>query len=210
MIKKNLKTMILTSIIILLPMVAGLVLWNQLPDEMATHFGSEGEANGWSSKPFTVIGIPFVLLVLHWFCAYFTDADPKKQNISDKMMILVLWLVPTISLVGCGSIYLYALDNTRNTTPIGMMLLGMMFLIIGNYMPKMRQSYTLGIKLPWTLHSEENWNRTHHMASRVFMIGGLLIFFVVFMDWDWMIGGIIFAVVLIPTIYSYCLHKKGI
>ena len=210
MIKKNLKTMILTSILILLPMVVGLVLWNRLPDEMATHFGNGGEANGWSSKPFAVIGLPLVLLALHWFCAYFTGADPKKQNISDKMMTLVLWLVPVISLAGCGSIYAYALDNSINTTIIGVMLVGCMFIVIGNYMPKMKQSYTLGIKIPWTLHSEENWNRTHRFAGPVFMIGGLLTLVSALFQWNWLIGIVIIGVVLLPMVYSYLLFRKGI
>lgn len=210
MIKKNLKTMILTSIIILLPMLVGLILWNELPEEMATHFGTGGEPNGWSSKTFAVIGLPVVLLVLHWFCAYFTGMDPKKQNISDKMMTLVLWLVPVISLAGCGSIYAYALNNSVNTMIVGVMLVGCMFLVIGNYMPKMKQSYTLGIKLPWTLHSQENWNRTHRFAGRVFMIGGIVILAAALFKWHWLIAVTMVGTVLIPTIYSYILFKKGI
>jgi len=210
MIKKNLKTMIITSIIILLPMVAGLILWNQLPDEMATHFDSNGEANGWSSKPFAVIGLPFILLALHWFCVFFTGTDPKKQNIQDKMMIIVLWICPVVSIVGSGSIYVYALDNSVNTTLTGMLLLGSMFLVIGNYMPKMKQSYTLGIKLSWTLNSEENWNRTHRLGGRVWMIGGIVVIVASFLEWSWIIGATIIAVALIPVVYSYMLFRKGI
>ena len=86
MIKKNLKTMILTSIIILAPIVAGLILWDKLPAELATHFGENGEPNGWSSKEFTVFGMPLFLLAVHWFCVAFTGVDPKNKNISDKMI----------------------------------------------------------------------------------------------------------------------------
>ena len=84
MIKKNLKTMIITSIIILAPIIVGLMLWDQLPAEMATHFGEDGQPNGWSSKSFTVFGLPLILLAVHWFCVAFTDADPKNKNISNK------------------------------------------------------------------------------------------------------------------------------
>ena len=123
MIKKNLKTMILTSIIILAPIVVGLLLWDQLPEELATHFGKNGEPNGWSSKPAAVFGLPLFLLATHWFCVFFTGMDPKKQNISDKMMLLVMWLCPIVAIFGCGSTYLYALDQSINTTTIGMLLL---------------------------------------------------------------------------------------
>lgn len=210
MIKKNLKTMIITSIIILAPILVGLILWDKLPAEMATHFGENGEPNGWSSKEFAVIGLPLFLLAVHWFCAAFTGVDPKKENISNKLMILVLWICPVISIVGCGSMYMYAIDNSINTTKTGILLVGCMFLVIGNYMPKMKQNYTLGIKAPWTLNSEENWNRTHRLAGYTFVIGGLLVLLGGFAELFWLIIVAMVVSVLPPMIYSYVLYKKGI
>lgn len=210
MIKKNLKTMIITSIIILAPIVVGLLLWDKLPAEMATHFGSNGEPNGWSSKGFAVIGIPLFLLAVHWFCAAFTGVDPKKENISDKMMHLVLWICPVIAIFGDGSMYLYALNHSINTTIIGMILVGCLFLVVGNYMPKMKQSYTLGIKLPWTLNSEENWNRTHRLAGWTTMLAGVIVLIGGFTEHVWIVFIAIALVALIPTVYSFVLFKKGI
>ena len=210
MIKKNLKTMIITSIIILAPILVGLLLWEQLPAELATHFNENGEPNGWSSKPFAVIGMPLFLLAVHWFCAFFTGVDPKKENISNKTMILVLWICPVVSIFGCGSTYMYALDNSMNTTSMGFLLVGCVFLVVGNYMPKMKQTYTLGIRLPWTLNSEENWNRTHRLAGRVWMIAGVLVLIGGFMEQFWIVFVALLLAVAIPTIYSYTLYKKGI
>lgn len=210
MIKKNLKTMIITSIIILAPIVVGLMLWDQLPAEMATHFGEDGQPNGWSSKPFTVFGLPLILLAVHWFCVAFTDADPKNKNISNKMMMLILWICPVVSIMGCGSTYMYALDNSINTTTTATLFMGCVFLVIGNYMPKMKQSYTIGIKLPWTLESEENWNRTHRLAGYTFMLGGIVTILAGFMQQFWLIMVGLFVASMIPTIYSYVLYKKGI
>lgn len=210
MIKQNLKTMIFTSMIILVPMVVGLLMWDSLPAEMATHFGENGQPNGWSSKPVAVIGMPLLMLALHWFCAFFTGVDPKNKNISNKMISLVLWIVPVVSIFGCGSMYLYAYDNTINTTTIGIMLVGCMFLITGNYMPKMKQSYTLGIKLPWTLESEENWYRTHRLAGYVFMAGGIFVLIAGFMQMFWLIFPAMIVMIGIPVVYSYSLYKKGI
>lgn len=210
MIKKNLKTMIITSIIILAPIVVGLILWDKLPAEMATHFGENGEPNGWSSKEFAVIGLPLFLLAVHWFCAAFTGVDPKKENISDKMMLLVLWICPVIAIVGEGSMYLYALNNSINTTIIGVILVGCLLLVLGNYMPKMKQSYTLGIKLPWTLNSEENWNRTHRLAGWITMLAGVIVLIGGFTEHVWIMFVAIALVVVIPATYSYVLYKKGI
>lgn len=210
MIKKNLKTMIITSIIILAPIVAGLLLWDQLPAEIATHFGSDGEPDGWSSKEFAVIGLPLFLLAVHWFCAAFTGVDPKKENISNKMMTLVLWICPVIAIVGDGSMYLYALNNSINTTIIGVILVGCLLLVLGNYMPKMKQSYTLGIKLPWTLNSEENWNRTHRLAGWITMLAGVIVLIGGFTEQFWTVFVAIALVAVVPTIYSYVLYKKGV
>lgn len=210
MIKKNLKTMIITSIIILAPIVAGLILWDKLPAEMATHFGENGEPNGWSSKEFAVFGMPLFLLAVHWFCAFFTGVDPKKENISNKMMTLVLWICPVVAIFGCGSTYMYALDNSINTTALGILLVGCMFLVVGNYMPKVKQSYTLGIKLPWTLNSEENWNRTHRFAGGIWMLAGVLVLVGGFAEQFWVVFVAILLAVAIPTVYSYILFKKGI
>lgn len=210
MIKKNLKTMILTSVIILAPIVVGVLLWDQLPAEVATHFGQNGEPNGWSPKEFAVFGLPLILLAVHWFCVAVTGTDPKNKNISDKMMLLVLWICPVVSIFGCGSTYMYALDNTVNTTTMAMMLLGCIFLVIGNYMPKMKQSYTIGIKLPWTLDSEENWSRTHRVAGYTFMIGGIVTLVAGFLQLFWLAMVALIIASGLPTIYSYLLYKKGI
>ena len=125
-------------------------------------------------------------------------------------MILVLWICPVVSIFGCGSTYMYALDNSINTTSIGVLLVGCVFIVIGNYMPKMKQSYTLGIKLPWTLNSEENWNRTHRFAGGIWMAAGVLVLIGGFMEQFWVIFVAIILAAVIPSVYSYLLFKKGI
>ena len=210
MIKKNLKTMIIASIIILIPMIFGLAMWDQLPAEIATHFGENGEPNGWSSKPMAVIGIPLILLLVEWCCAFVTGVDPKHENISDKMYTLVLWIAPLISLFACGSMYLYTFDSSINTTTIAVVMMGVMFIVIGNYMPKMKQSYTLGIKLPWTLESEENWYRTHRVAGYAFMTAGVITIIACVLQMYWMTFVALLGATIIPTVYSYRLYKKGI
>ena len=99
MIKRNLKVLIISSIVTLLPIVAGLILWNQLPELMPTHWNAAGEIDGWSSKPFAVFGLPLIILAAQWLCVVGTSADPKKQNHSDKVLHLVFWIIPIISVV---------------------------------------------------------------------------------------------------------------
>ena len=210
MMKANKKTLIITSIVTILPVLIGIICWNRLPEVMATHFGFNNEANGFSSKAFAVFGLPLVLLAVLWVGAFVTAHDPKRQNISPKMFSLMLWIVPVISLVGAATIYPVNLGYDLDITFCGELLLGLMFIIIGNYLPKARQNYTIGIKIPWTLANEENWNRTHRLAGYLWMICGILMIIISLtrvVPAEWLIG-IFLIMVLLPCIYSFWLHAK--
>lgn len=90
MMKANKKSLIIASIVTILPVFIGIILWNRLPDVMATHFGTNNEADGYSSKAFAVFGLPVILLAVLWVCALVTSHDPKRQNISPKMFSLAI------------------------------------------------------------------------------------------------------------------------
>ena len=210
MLKPYKKTIFLTTVVTALPMLLGVLLWNRLPDSIATHFDFNGVADGWSSKPFAVFALPGLLVGVHLLCTLGTLADPKRRNIQGKIFTMVLWICPLISLFTCGATYLYALGIPVDMSLLCGVLCGILFLIVGNYLPKCRQNYTVGIKLPWTLANEENWDRTHRLAGKLWMVGGLLMFTMPFWGkagiWVFMIS--IFAMVLVPTFYSYYLYSK--
>lgn len=210
MIKKFKKTLIITNIITILPMIVGFILWNKLPEQLPTHFNAHGVVDGWSSKPFTVFGLPLIMLVLYWICIAGTLSDPKKKNINDKMLTLVLWIIPIVSLMVSFFSYGTALGMDARVSNICYTLVGIIFIIVGNYLPKCKQSYTMGIKLPWTLNSEENWNKTHRMASWLWILCGAAILVNIFFESIWLILAALAIAVIVPTIYSFVLHKKGI
>lgn len=91
-----------------------------------------------------------------------------------------------------------------------MILVGVVFIIIGNYLPKCRQSYTVGIKLPWTLDSEENWNRTHRMAGGLWMAGGAVLMLLSLLGQIsvFIFLPVVLVMTLVPTVYSYLLYRK--
>ena len=208
--KANKKTLIITSIVTILPVLIGIICWNRLPEVMATHFGFNNEANGFSSKAFAVFGLPLILLAVLWVGAFVTAHDPKRQNISPKMFSLMLWIAPVISLVAAATIYPVNLGYELDIAFFSELLLGLMFIIIGNYLPKARQNYTIGIKIPWTLANEENWNRTHRLAGYLWMICGILMILISltrFVPAEWLVG-IFLIMVLVPCIYSFWLHAE--
>ena len=88
-------------------------------------------------------------------------------------------------------------------------LIGLIFTIIGNYLPKCKQNYTVGIKIPWTLNSEENWNKTHRFAGWLWTFCGVLIMLTGFFGSFWIFLPIVLLMVIAPCAYSYILHRKG-
>lgn len=204
------KTIIITSIVTLLPIVIGILLWNKLPNEVATHFGSNGEPDGWSSKFFAVIGLPVFLVFIHFLCFAATVSDPKKNRIGDKIFKLVLWICPVVSWFAALATYGYEFGWNTNVSTFGMMLVGIIFIVVGNYLPKCRQNYTVGIKLPWTLHDEENWNRTHRLAGWIWMLGGFLFMILAFVNVEGMAPMLIVmgVMVIVPAVYSFAYYMK--
>lgn len=209
-LKRNKGILIITTLITALPILVGLILWNQLPEQVATHFNFAGEADGWSSKAFAVIGLPLILVGVHVICTVATLADPRKQNISDKIFRLVLWITPCISLLVMGGTYAYALGYDVDIARITMILMAAVFLLLGNYMPKCRQNYTVGIKVPWTLADPENWNKTHRFAGWLWT--GVGIVFLGMSLLGWMNFVIMFSLIMVvaflPMIYSFLLYLK--
>ena len=209
MIKKNLKTLIITSVVILLPILAGILLWNQLPDPMPSHWNASGEIDGWSSKPFAIFGLPLIMLAAQWLCMLGTAADPKKNNHPEKILHLVLWIIPVLSVVMHTVVYMIALGYGVRMEVIMPVLMGVIFTIIGNYLPKCKQNYTIGIKIPWTLNNEENWNKTHRFAGWLWSACGLLVILTGFIGGFWLFMIVTLLMVFAPIIYSYLLHRKG-
>ena len=210
MIKKNWKVLLITSLVTLLPILVGVVLWNQLPEQMPTHWNAAGEVDGWSSKPFAVFGLPLILLAAQWLCTLGTGADPKKNNHPKKILHLVLWIIPVLSVVLHTVTYAAALGKEVRMEMVIPVLIGILFAIIGNYLPKCKQNYTIGIKIPWTLNSEENWNRTHRFAGRIWLVCGLAIMLTGFFGGFWIFLPIVLLMVAAPFTYSYVLYRKGV
>ena len=145
MIKKNLPKLIITSLVILIPIIIGLVLWNKLPEQMPIHWDINGNVDGYSSKTMAVFAMPLFLLFIHWICVFATSADPKKQNINAKTFSLVLWISPLLSLICNSLIYASAMGYKLDVSMFMPLFMGILFIIIGNYLPKCKQSYTISM-----------------------------------------------------------------
>lgn len=206
--KRNKNKVILFSIVVLLPMVIGLLIWNQLPKDVATHFSFNGQPDGYSSKEFAVFVLPLIIFVIHLFCIFAVSTDPKSKNINNKMYSIILWICPLVSVFICNCIYGYTLGFIKNIGFITGLLLGTLYIVLGNYLPTVKPNYTVGIRVPWTLNDQDNWYHTHRFSGKCMVLGGvLLIMLLPFMDMF-----ILFTLALVPgilpIIYSYLYHRK--
>ncbi len=208
MLKNQKAKLIITSAIILIPILIGLLLWNRLPDQVVTHWDANGVPSGWSSKLFAVVGLPLFLLFVHWMCIIATKADPKSANHPLKIMTLVYWICPAVSIFCMGSVYAEALGYQVKMNQTGSFFVGLVFIVIGNYLPKCKHNYTVGIKVPWTLNSEENWNRTHRFAGPLWVICGILFMVLTFIGYPLLSVALIFTAAFLPMIYSYLYYRN--
>ena len=209
MIKKHLKEMLLTSIVILLPIVAGLLLWDQLPDTINIHWNAAGEADGTAGKALAVFFPALLMLGFQWLCAALTSKSMKNQPAA--AIHLSLWICPMLSLMVHSIMYSIALDMEFNLHLLLFVPLGALFAVIGNYMPKVRRNANMGIKTIWALSDDENWYATHRFGGKVWTIGGLLVIAVGCLPWRWAAivnFGLILVFALSPALYSWLFYRR--
>ena len=210
MIRENRGRLALSSALCLLPGALGLVLWDRLPELLSDHWGwTEPAATG--TLLLMVLLPPLLGLGLQWFCVLLTARDPKNKGRNGKPFRIVLWIVPLVINFDALVLFAPALGIRFSTGSVMAGVTGVLFLVIGNYLPKCRQNHTIGIKLPWTFRSEENWNATHRFGGRVWVIGGLLCLLCALlpgMAGVWAVLAVIAAMVLLPIAYSYVYYRK--
>ena len=210
--KINKKRLILTTIVCLLPIAVGVFLYPQLPERIATHWGFDNEPNGWSSKAFAVFGLPALMAGFNLVLPLALATDPKRKNMNPALLRICFWIVPIVSVLCSAMTLLYAMGYPVNVAQLTPAFVGVVFIVIGNYLPKTKQSYTMGIKLPWTLNSEENWNRTHRLGGFLWVLGGVVFLALSFLQcWNiYVFIAVLSVLLLVPTVYSYLLYRKGI
>lgn len=211
MLKEKRNRIILTSLITLVPLILGFIFYDRLPDRIPVHFDYTGSPDRYQDKLQAVLFMGLFFPFVHLFCILATFTDPKHKNHSDKLVNLVFWIVPLISLFVCLAVYGKTQGLDINVVSISTILVGLIFIIIGNYLPKCKQNYTIGIKCPWTLNDTENWDKTHRFSAYVFMLCGVITILSMFLKnhlgFYVMFASMMFAA-SVPFVYSYLLYRK--
>jgi uncharacterized membrane protein len=193
----------------------GISLWAypQLPDQVPTHWNAAGEVDGYSSKLFAVLFGPILLTSIYGMLLGVAKIDPRKENYQKFAGVYRVFVNVTstffvaihIAVIFSGLGYHVHMDWIAN---IG---LGLLFMILGNYLPKVKANYFIGIRTPWTLANETVWAKTHRFGGKVFFIGGVMLIVSAFVTSTFrvflLISSIVFIAV-VPMVYSYFVYKK--
>lgn len=206
--KQNKGRILLTSAVTGLPCLIGLLLWKHLPELIPVHFDFTGTADDWAGRPFAVFALPGFFLACHLICALTLLHDPKAESVGGKMISILIWIIPVVSLVTCTGIYAYALRLPVNIAFFCISLVGAANIVLGNLLPKLRHNYTVGIKTPWTLADPENWYHTHRIAGWSMVVTGVVILATSLCMNVWLMLALLLAALAIPMIYSYAYYLR--
>lgn len=195
------------------PAVGALVLYNQLPETVATHFGINNEVNGTMSRGMLIIML-ILLGLMPVIIRVARLVDPKSGNyerFSTAFEVSRVGVTILLTVVG-WMIIVYNLGYDVDMKKVVMLVVGLFFTIMGNYMTQVKHNYMFGIRTPWTLANEEIWRKTHRLAGPLMMIGGVISVLSSF--FSGLAAVIVFIVVIvmssiIPVFYSYMLYARN-
>lgn len=209
-IKFKKESVISVIISILLFAIVNLLFYKKMPETLPTHWGFNNKIDGYSSKFTALITTPLLLILLNIFSCFMLDNDPKNKDKNNFVITIGKATIPLVMLITFVISVFYGLGKKINVMVIISIFVGFLLILIGNYLPKTKRNYTVGIKLPWTLNSDENWNKTHRLAGYFFILGGIFFLLTPFIGNEYLIFLTFMIIGIIPAIYSFYLYKNGV
>jgi len=200
-------------LIVVVAFLATAVVYPRLPATMPTHWSVEGQANGWSSRIWGAWMIPLFLLGMWAMFRFLPAIDPRGRNYAkfggafEGIMVSLMLFTFGLQVIVLRAALGYPVEM-RRVLPIGV---GVLFIVIGNLLPRARPNWFIGLRTPWTLSSDRVWEKTHRFGGRIFVAGGILLIFAALFSAQWA-HVVLFAVVLLCSagafIYSYLEWKR--
>lgn len=199
-------------LLVLTSISAAIFSYPYLPENVPMHWNIEGKVDSYEPKERAVWFMPVMITLMWILFMVLPKIDPKREKYK---LFVPEWEILQVVLLGFF-VYLQMLIIFTSVNPefdfVSLMFVGMgtMFFVMGNFLPKIKQNYFLGIKVPWTLTSEDNWNKTHRFGGWCFVFAGLIliiqgifkVFFPVLVFW------VIMAAAFLPIAYSYWIFRK--
>ena len=204
-------------LVVCIPWIYLAVIWNELPATIPTHFGLSGQPDHYGPKSDIFTGpaiISVMSILLYFLLMNIYRLDPKKYSAATAAVLQkIAHIMPLFfSLLGLLVLY-WTVKKKTDGMNLLMTAVGLLLAYVGNLMHSIKPNYFAGFRLPWTLENEENWRKTHQLASKIWFAGGIflalislllpiLALMIVFFC-------CIFVMVLIPAVYSYRLYRDS-
>ena len=206
-------TLIIVTILIVTSTLAGLLLWNQLPEPMASHWGVNDQVNGYMSKFWGVFLMPVITIAMLLLFLVIPSIDPLKANIAQFRD----YFNSFIALIVAFMVYIYGLTLVWNLGYASFRMstamlpaMGLLFIFVGVMIGKAKRNYFIGIRTPWTLSSDKVWDETHRIGGKLFIASGALALLGAFFpDYAfWFIMVPVLGTALFTVVYSYVLFQR--
>ena len=214
MIAKTLKKEWYVLLLLLIPFIASIYFWDQLPDQVPTHFNIHGEADDWGPKWVNAFLLPAIGVFVYLLLIIVPAIDPKTKIKNEQKPVAAIRILTSVFMI---FIYVFVMSASLGyEVDISLYIqmgLGALIMLIGNYMNSVKQNYFIGVKTPWTLENEEVWRKTHRFTSKVWTVSGLIMILVplIIQRGDFeagMLVGIVAAISIMPVLYSYVIFQK--
>jgi uncharacterized membrane protein len=194
--------------------LAGLLLWNRLPDPMASHWNVNDQVDGYMPRFWGVFLLPLITLGMFALFLVLPAIDPMKANIAQFREVFNLFIVFIVGFM----IYIYGLTlawslgyTSFRMSSAMLPAIGLLFILVGFMMRQAKRNFFIGIRTPWTLSSDTVWNETHRLGAILFMISGVLAFIGGFFGGTtafWMLFVPLIGSTLFLLVYSYVLYQR--
>ena len=204
---------IVSALLIIVITLAGLLLWNSFPDQMASHWNEQDQVDGYMSKFWEVFMVPLLMAGLTLLFLAIPHIDPLKKNIADFRGVFNIFIV----LFNVFMAFIHALTLAWNLGHTGFRMsivmlpaMGLLFIFIGILIRKAKRNFFIGIRTPWTLSSDRVWDETHRLGSKLFIAAGVITFIgILFPDQAFILLMVsVIAASLISVLYSYLVWRR--
>ena len=209
----NLKKELPLIVIVLLPFIYLAYVWNELPEKVPMHWNIKGEIDRYGEKSELII-IPILLpLLVYIIFLVIPKIDPKNKlnKMGNKLQSIKFLLTTFMSVLALFIIYSAKNKSFVNPNYI-VLLIGILYIILGNYFKTIKANYFIGIRTPWTLENETVWKKTHKLGGKLWLAGGIIVMItslILEKEMNFTVFLIITGIIsIIPIVYSYQIFKK--
>jgi uncharacterized membrane protein len=190
-------------------------IYARLPQRIPSHWNLQGEVDGWMDKPWGPFMQPAIATLMLGLLWLLPRIDPRRANVerfAEDRRLLINLIILFMAVVQAAT-FAHALGWPVQVDRVILASIGLLFVGLGNYLPRIRSNWFMGIRTPWTMDNERVWRATHRVGGRTFVAAGLVMALAALLPEplrEWTAGGAIAVAVAVPLVYSYVAYRRDL